>query len=148
MFVVTGCETSSDLTREQLWQGLIRKAEDPVPFVRAITDCRVVERGHDWLVREIVLRGERVRELVTFEAQNVVRFVRLSGRVAGTIENRIEAATDGALALRFSFLLEAADIAAGSLEEREYASTMRESYLAAIHSTLERTRALRDRRAS
>jgi hypothetical protein len=148
MFVVTGSERSPDLSVEELWSGLVRKAEDPVPFVRAITDCRVVERGADWLVREIVLRGEPVRELVTFENANAVRFVRLSGRFLGTIENRIERGTDGALALRFSFHLEAKDLPAGSDAERDYAANMRDSYLAAIRSTLERTRQNLARRAS
>ncbi len=140
MFMVTGSENSRDLTHEQLWRGLVRKAEDPTPFVRAITECRVVERGENHLVREIVLRGEKVRELVTFEEPNVVRFVRLSGRVFGTIENRIEDQPDGEVALRFTFRLEANDLPAGSAAETEYAAMMRDSYLAAIHSTIERTR--------
>lgn len=148
MFVVTGSEVSNDLDAKDLWSGLLKKAEDPVPFVRAITDCRVVERGDGWLVREIVLRGETVRELVTFEAENVVRFVRLSGRVGGTIENRIERKDDGALGLRFSFHLEVKDLPAGSEAERVYAETMRDSYLAAIRSTIDRTRETCKKRAS
>jgi Domain of unknown function (DUF1857) len=148
MFTVTGCQSSPNLTCDQLWQGLVRKAEDPMPFVRAITACRVVDRGPDWFVREIELRGETVRELVTFEKPTVVRFVRLSGRVAGTIENRIVRARDGGLELRFTFHLEPRDLEAGSIAEREFASMMRESYLAAINSTLERTRALFQKVAS
>lgn len=140
MFVVTGSERSLGLTHEQLWRGLVRKAEEPMSFVRAITDCQVIERGPDFLVREILLRGERVRELVRFEPPNVVRFTRLSGRVAGTIENRIETDPAQGLTLRFTFHLEAEGLESGSAEERDYAAMMRDSYLAAIHSTLERTR--------
>ncbi len=54
------------LTRAQVWRGLVMKAENAVPFVPAMTRCEVVERRENQLVREIVLRGERLTERVTF----------------------------------------------------------------------------------
>ncbi len=149
MFTVTGRARSRDLTRAELWDGLVRKAEDPIPFVRAITACRVLDRGDGWLEREIVLRGDVVRERVTFaSSRDLVRFERLSGPVAGTIENRIEEDGDGRLALRFTFRLEVDGLAAGSRDEAAYAARMKGSYLAAIRSTIARVRRIRAEAAS
>lgn len=142
MFVVTGRALSTGLTRAELWRGLVRKAEAPVEFVNAITDCRVLERGDDWLVREIVLRGDRVRERVTFDPEREVRFERITGPVAGTIVNRIERDERGRLSVRFTFRLEVDDLAPGSAAEARYAAQMKDSYLAAIRTTLARARLL------
>ncbi len=147
MFCVTGSEPALDLSREELWRGLVRKAEDPCAFVAAITECRVLERRDAGLVREIVVRGERVRERVTFEPGRRVRFERLSGPVRGTILNEIERDLAGELALRFTFALEADGRAPGSLEERAYFRSMARAYMASVRSTLAETRRLaaRDR---
>ena len=79
MFTVTGIENATGLQLSQLWPALLRKAEEPMPFVPAISRCRVIERGEGYLVREIVLRGETVRERVTFEPTRRVHFERTSG---------------------------------------------------------------------
>lgn len=147
MFHVTGCEPvnppgAPPLTREALWSALVRKARDPVPFVPAISACRVLAEGPGWLEREAVIRGEPVRERVTFFPPERVRFERLSGGARGTIENRIEEDRDGALALRFSFDLEVAGLEPGSPAERAFADAMASSYLEAVAATLGRARAL------
>lgn len=147
MFLVTGSHDAPGLDREQLWAGLVRKAEDPVPFVPAITRCRVLSRTEDGLVREILLRGARVRERVTFFPRDAVRFDRLSGPVLGTIWNRIEVAEDGACSLRFTFELDALWLSAGSAEERAYAAMMSASYLRAIETTIAETRRMTRRSA-
>lgn len=41
------------LTRSQVWRGLVRRAEDPVPFILGLDDCRILARGPDWLRREL-----------------------------------------------------------------------------------------------
>lgn len=128
------------LTRDQLWESLVLKAEDPVPFVPAIRSCRVLERTRDGLVREIEARGDRLRERVTFVPGERVRFVRLSGRALGTIENVIEGGPDGALQLRFTFALELVGVADGSPEEGAYAAAMEASYVAAVDATLRAAR--------
>ncbi len=55
------------------------KAENPLPFVPAITACTVTDRFDGGLVREIVLGGETVREVVTLYPQRRVHFVRTHG---------------------------------------------------------------------
>lgn len=133
-----GVETP--LSRAQLWESLVLKAEDPVPFVPAIRSCQVLERTNDGLVREIEARGDRIRERITFVPKERVRFVRLSGRALGAIENIIETGPGGALALRFTFALEVEGMPHGSPEEKAYGAAMEESYLAAVEATLRAAR--------
>ncbi len=140
MFVVTGVEAAPGLSREELWAGLVLKAADPVPFVPAISECRILERRPDGFDREVVVRGERLKESVRFYPLETVRFERLSGRARGTIENRIEEDPAGALALRFTFRLEVEGLRSSSPEEVAYAEGMRDSYLAAVKTTIAETR--------
>jgi hypothetical protein len=87
-------------------------------------------------VRDIVLRGEKMRELVTLEPETRVTFERLAGPVLGTIFNEIEEDAGGALSLRFSFKLKPEGIAPDSDAERDYARTMESDYMKAVDATL------------
>src|ERR1700712_4030374 len=112
------------LDRAAVFAGLKMKADNALPFVPAITECDVVERrSPTQFVRDIVLRGEKMQELVTLEPETRVTFERLAGPVLGTIRNEIEEDATGALSLRFSFDLIVADVADGSLEEQAHADT-------------------------
>jgi hypothetical protein len=125
------------LTRADVFAGLKMKADNALPFVPAITKCDVIERRSPLqFVRDIELRGEKLRELVTLEPETRVTFQRLAGSVLGTILNEIEEDPDGSLRLRFSFKLMLEAIAAGSDEETEYARTMESDYMKAVDATL------------
>jgi hypothetical protein len=130
------------LTRSLVWRGLMMKAENPMPFVPVISECRIVERHGDQLVREIVDGGDPITERVTFFPERIVRFERLSGRVLGTILNEIIEDGDGDLALRFTFTLAVEGVAAGSAAEREFADEMEQGYLMAVAATLKAMRQL------
>ena len=41
------------LTRDDVWRGLMWKAEVPMPFVEPIVDCEILERFDDGFLREI-----------------------------------------------------------------------------------------------
>lgn len=142
MPTIRSAEPAPGLSRAELWAGLVRKAEDPLPFVPAISECRVLARGPGWLVREAVVRGERLRERVTFHPTERVRFERLSGRARGTIENRIVPDASGGLLLAFTFELEVEGLAPGSAEERAWVDVMQASYREAVLQTLRATAAL------
>jgi Domain of unknown function (DUF1857) len=136
--------TTSPLSRAELWRGLVLKAENALPFVPAISSCQVVERESPArFIREIEVRGERMRERVTLDPERSVTFERLSGSVLGTIENLIDEDAGG-LHLRFIFRLELQHAAAGSAEERAYAEEMQPAYLGAVAATLAAIRKLRD----
>ncbi|WP_158073000.1 AtaL-like protein [Streptomyces kebangsaanensis] len=60
---------------DQVWEGLVHKAEHPSPYVPAVTACRVLEHYDDGFLREITVRDtDRVHERVTFEHRERVVF--------------------------------------------------------------------------
>jgi Domain of unknown function (DUF1857) len=130
------------LTRSLVWRGLVMKAENPLPFVPVISSCKVIERRADGLVREIVDKGDTITEVVTFQPGRMVKFERMSGRVLGTILNEIIEDRDGDLALKFTFTLSIEGVAAGSTEEKDFASQMEAGYLMAVKATLKAMRKL------
>jgi hypothetical protein len=130
------------LDRSLVWRGLVMKAENPLPFVPVISSCKVIERRADGLVREIVDKGDTIRETVTFHPERLVKFERTSGRVLGTILNEIIEDTDGELALKFTFTLTIENVAAGSAAEKEFAAQMEDGYLMAVRATLKAMRKL------
>jgi hypothetical protein len=124
------------LNRDQVWKGLELKAENALPFVPKMTKCDTIERGDNYLVRDIVFRGEPARERVTFYPKRMVQFDRLSGSTLGTIKNEIEEDASGELSLRFTFSLEKEGILPASAEEEVYAKQMEGDYLGAVQATL------------
>ena len=124
------------LNRAQIWQGLLLKAANPVPFLDAMSACTVIDRGHDWLLRDFTLRGEDMRERVTFEPQQRLIFERIKSSAMGTIVNEIITLNGGGLGLRFTFNLNVAGLADGSLQESAFAERMSQSYFQGIASTL------------
>ena len=46
------------LTAHQVWQGLVMKAENALPFVPGIERCDLLEKGEGWLLREIEIGGK------------------------------------------------------------------------------------------
>jgi len=130
------------LSRSLVWRGLVMKAENPLPFVPVISSCEVLERRSDSIVREIVDKGDTITEVVTFYPERMVKFERTSGRVLGTILNEIIEDSDGDLALKFTFTLSIDGIAAGSAEEKDFASQMEDGYLIAVRATLQAMRQL------
>jgi hypothetical protein len=135
------------LGRQQVWEGLVLKANNALPFVPAMTYCEVTQRLSDTVFdRDIALsigqgRGQRFTERITLEAPHRVTFTRIAGPVLGTIANEIQSTDDG-LVLRFSFALVVAGVAGGSAEEQAYADTMTGDYLQAVAATLNAMRRL------
>jgi hypothetical protein len=127
---------STTLTRDQVWAGLVMKANNALPFVPSMSDCVVTERYSDTVFdRDIVLRGQPHTERITLQQPIRVVFTRIAGAVLGTIANEIEG-TDDDLHLRFSFALVVKDVEPGSKEESDYAEGMTADYLKAVDSTL------------
>jgi hypothetical protein len=134
------------LTRSDVWRGLVMKADNALPFVPAMTHCKVLDRESDTVfVREIEFRGERCRERITLTPEQRVEFVRLDGSVLGTILNLIEE-DDSGLGLRFSFKLKLDGVADGSAEEIEYGKIVEKDYLKAVDATLAAIRKMKTAR--
>ncbi|GAA1933476.1 SRPBCC family protein [Kitasatospora viridis] len=127
------------LDRDAVWAGLLRKAEDATLVVAGMSSCRVLERTGHGLVREVVIRGERVREEVRFEPKRRVSFHRSDERARWTIHNDIEEDADGELLLTFRAELDLGDGPADPARlERA-----RAGYVAAIEATLALCRSVR-----
>ena len=130
------------LTPANVWDGLVLKANNALPFVPAMTYCEVTRRHSDTIFdRDIDFRGQRFTERITLEAPYRVTFTRIAGPVLGTIANEIETIDDD-LALRFSFALVVHGVAGGSAEEQAYADSMTGDYLQAVAATLNAMRRL------
>jgi hypothetical protein len=130
------------LDRAAVWDGLVLKANNALPFVPSMTFCKVTARYGDTIFdRDIEFRGQRFTERITLEAPHRVVFTRIAGPVLGTIANEIEGAGDD-LRLRFSFALVVAGVGSRSPAEREYADSMTSDYLKAVAATLTAMRRL------
>jgi hypothetical protein len=108
------------LSREQLWRGLVVRAERPARFLIGLDECRIVNRSGNTLQRQLRFGTLQVHDRVTLEPPVQVRFdVEPCGEVAGaSLVIRIEEPQPGQLFLRFEYSLKATtDDAAGELDE-------------------------------
>src|ERR1700689_5110720 len=130
------------LDRQNVWDGLVLKANNALPFVPSMTFCEVTNRISDTVFdRDIDFRGARFTERITMEEPHRVTFPRIAGPVLGTIANEIEG-TDDDLRLRFSFALVVTGVEGGSDQEQGYADSMTGDYLKAVAATLNAMRRL------
>ncbi len=127
------------ISHEQMWKGLVMKAEYAVPFVPAMKDCRILERFDNGFLREVDLRGRVMRERIVFTPDVEVYFERVDPSNGGWITNVISESNRGLL-LTFTFALTFPGIDEGSEEERQRGDAVKESYIAAISATLAETR--------
>jgi hypothetical protein len=125
-----------ELTPADVWDGLVMKANNALPFVPSMTFCEVTARhGEATFDRDIDFRGQRFTERITLEEPHRVVFTRIAGPVLGTIANEVTGSGDS-LKLRFSFALVVQGVAGGSAAEQEYADGMTGDYLKAVAATI------------
>lgn len=62
------------LTREQLWRGLVMRAEQPMLFVEHLDDCRLSDQSMQSVTRELRYGNVTVRDIVSFLPQLQVRY--------------------------------------------------------------------------
>jgi hypothetical protein len=95
----------ASLTREQLWQGLMRRVEDPVPFLPGLESCTIVERHAAELLRELDFGAATIHDRVTYEQGAWVRFDILpsESHAGGSLVISIEEPAAEHLFLRFAY---------------------------------------------
>ncbi|MGW6401305.1 SRPBCC family protein [Streptomyces sp. NPDC055134] len=125
---------------DDVWDGLMDKAENPLLYVSSMSQCTVTERFDGGLVREVVHVGQPVREVVTFYPKQRVHFVRTHGTARGTIDNEIALDDAGEPTLTFSFRIVVDGVQPGSAEEKDFAAHMEADYLDAVQTTLKAVR--------
>ncbi|PWV99173.1 uncharacterized protein DUF1857 [Hoeflea marina] len=139
-------EGETELTREQVWQGLELKARDARLFLPAglCSRCDVTEESATHFVREATIAGAELREIITLEPLQKVTFFQATGPREGAIVNELFEDETGALQLRFYCYLGLRGRQPDGPEERAEQALFDsdKGYRAALLSTLRRTREL------
>ncbi|KND60675.1 hypothetical protein BVER_05521 [Candidatus Burkholderia verschuerenii] len=93
------------LTREQLWEGLVLRAEQPQLFVLGLDSCAIVSRDGDTMERELHYGQAVVRDRVTLTPNDNVRYdiQPTADYVGGSLTMAIEQPDDVQLFLRFTY---------------------------------------------
>lgn len=97
----------------QLWEILVHKAQNPVPYVPSITSAKVLKRSEDEreFVRQIVLRGQTtVRERVTLQERRRIVFEQMDNPDLTTITNAIGEDEHGRLTFTLTGTLSSAGL--------------------------------------
>ena len=108
------------LTREQLWLGLVARAERPQYFLIGMDECQIIEHTGDTLRRQMRFGKTQVRDRVTYKSPVQVCFdVEPSVEITGArLIISIEEPRPGELFLRFAYTLQTVvDDAVGELDE-------------------------------
>ena len=93
------------MTRDQLWEGLVLRAEQPQLFVLGLDTCTILSRTGDTLERELHYGQATVRDRVTLLANQSVRYDILAteSHVGGSLTMTIEQPDELQLFLRFEY---------------------------------------------
>lgn len=116
------------LTRQQVWDGLQYRVDNPLPFLPGLESCTLLERADDSLLRELDFGAARIRDRVTMQPGTWVRFDIEPGEhhAGGSLTIRIEEPEAGRLFLRFTYGTTFA--ATASAEDRAYAEYIKSAY--------------------
>jgi Domain of unknown function (DUF1857) len=93
------------MTRDELWEGLVLRAEQPQLFVLGLDSCTIVSRTDSTLDRELHYGQATVRDRVTLQHHQSVRYDILATEtyVGGSLTMTIEQPDDKQLFLRFEY---------------------------------------------
>ncbi|THF62062.1 SRPBCC family protein [Pseudothauera rhizosphaerae] len=117
----------ANLTREEVWFGLLCRAEDPRPFLPGLDRCVIVERSEGALARELHFGGAVVEDKVTFAELDWMRFesAATAEHAGGSLTIRIEEPEPGEVFLRFQY---ATTLAEGAGQDVQVAGYVRSAY--------------------
>ena len=93
------------LTREQIWNGLLQRVENPLPFLPGLESCAILERTSEALLRELDFGPATIRDRVTMAEAQWVCFdiVPSPSSAGGSLTINIEEPQPGFLFLRFAY---------------------------------------------
>ena len=116
------------MTRDQLWQGLLHRVENPVPFLPGLESCTILERAADTLLRELDFGPAVIQDQVTVAPMHSVRFDILPSEThpGGSLTISIEEPESGYLFLRFAYQTTLATNP--NSEERAYIEYVKSAY--------------------
>lgn len=95
----------ADLTRDQVWFGLLYRVEDPRPFLPGLDACTILERGEDSLLRALRFGQVVIHDQVFLEAFEAVTFESRATpqHAGGSLRISIEEPNENELILRFVY---------------------------------------------
>jgi hypothetical protein len=93
------------MTRDQLWEGLVLRAEQPQLFVLGLDSCTILSRTDSTLERELHYGEATVRDRVTLTPTDSVRYdiLATAAHVGGSLTMTIEQPDEQQLFLRFEY---------------------------------------------
>ncbi len=95
----------SPLTREQIWHGLVLRAQAPKVFVPHLDECQLLENSKKGLTRQLRYGALIVVDKVVFVPQEYVQYVVAAQQdiAASSLVMRIEEPLPGRLFVRFEY---------------------------------------------
>lgn len=120
------------MTRAQLWQGLLLRAEQPAAFMTNLTGSRIVVRGDLSLARELDFGSFKVRDRVRLEPMRriMIETEATQDRGVGMLTISIEEPGAALLQMRFDYQLERTRLE-DAAQEAMYDQFIRSAYLEA-----------------
>jgi hypothetical protein len=130
------------LSREQLWRGLVLRAENPLLFVLALDGFEIVERGENALARKLHFGKLTLRDRVSFSPMQQVRYeIEAAGdSPAATLVMSIEEPEPEQLFVRFDY--ETLQGEAAAPMDEFYNSFAKQAYIEADIDTVSTIRRL------
>lgn len=116
------------LDRQQLWQGLLHRVENPIPFLPGLEAFTILERQATTLLRELDFGPAVIQDRVTLVDKHSVRFdiVPSEAHAGGGLTIAIEEPEPGFLFLRFTY--ETTLASNPNSEERAYIEYVKSAY--------------------
>lgn len=128
------------LTPDQLWQGLVLRAESPEMFMLGLDRAEITGRGDGYIERVLHFGQANVRDRVVFEPRRQVRYesAATAEHAGGTLTMAIE--TPGAGALLVRFVYETTMPAVDASGDDRYAEIVKSAYHEADLDTVRKIR--------
>lgn len=128
------------LTRDELWRGLMMRAESPLLFVMALDECSILARDAHTLRRELRFGSVTLRDRVSFLAPHQVRYdiEANADSPAASLVMTIEEPEAGQLFVRFAY--QTGPDSADSESEGPYDGFVKQAY---VQSDIDTVRTIR-----
>ena len=116
------------MSRAALWDGLMHRVENAVPFLPGLERCTITERTDEYLLRDLDFGAAIIRDRVSFADLHRVRFDILPSptHAGGSLTITIEEPTPEALFLRFTYQTSLAED--GNIEDKAYSEYVKSAY--------------------
>jgi hypothetical protein len=130
-----GSPVITPLTRDQLWRGLVKRAEDPTIFVPHLDSCEIVERTEVTVTRKLTYGPLVINDRVTYLEQHQIRYHVAAQKdfSDSTLTMTIEEPQADYLFVRFEYEDATADEGADAMYNDFRRSAYRESDIDTIH---------------